>query len=459
MSAPVAEPLLPATPADPVGGRRAWVITGLLVVLMMINFADKAVLGLAHDAILADIGISESQYGVISGAFFLLFSVSALAVGFLADHYPTKRLLLWMCLLWTVSVLPLLGPAVGFGLLLGCRIFLGAAEGPTLGVANHAVQKWFRDDQRNVPIALLNLGATLGVIVMARPLTAIIENHGWQAAFATVAALGVAWAMVWAVVGKEGPMDAGSASNASSVTEDAGETGAEPAGSPAGDSRLSGRRVPFARLVLTGTFLGALAGSAAAYWSLSLLLTYANPYLTEALGYASGTASTLYALPWAAAGLVLVGQGLLTRRLMLRGVSTRWARGGVGGVCLLVAALFTVLFVHATDGAAQILCLCVAFSMSGMMFTVSMTVCGEIAPPEQRGSVLGAYVAVASLAGVLAPPVMGRLLDGAATKADGYTTGFTVMAVVLAAGGLLALWLIRPGRDAARLEVHATTVS
>lgn len=458
MSAPVAEPLLPATPADPVGGRRAWVITGLLVVLMMINFADKAVLSLAHDAILADIGISESQYGVISGGFFLLFSVSALAVGFLADRYPTKRLLLWMCLLWTVSVLPLLGPAVGFGLLLGCRIFLGAAEGPTLGVANHAVQKWFRDDQRNVPIALLNLGATLGVIVMARPLTAIIENHGWQAAFATVAGLGVAWAAIWAVVGREGPMGSESATPVTRDS-DAADAAGGAAGAGAGDSRLAGRRVPFARLVLTGTFLGALAGSAAAYWSLSLLLTYANPYLTESLGYASGTASTLYALPWAAAGLVLVGQGLLTRRLMLRGVSTRWARGGVGGVCMLVAAVFTVLFVHATDGAAQIVCLCVAFSMSGMMFTVSMTVCGEMAPPEQRGSVLGAYVAVASLAGVLAPPVMGRLLDSAATKADGYTTGFTVMAVVLAVGGVLALWLIRPGRDAARLEAHATTAS
>lgn len=427
-------PLRPDSGPAP-GGRQAWLITWMLLALMMINFADKAALGLAHDAILADLGITESQYGVISGGFFVMFSVSALAVGVLSDRYPTKRLLLWMCLLWTLSVIPLLGPGVGFGVLLACRVFLGAAEGPTFGVANHAVQKWFRDDQRNVPVAVLNLGATLGVIVMAPLLSWVISAYGWRAAFVLLAVIGVLWSLAWWRLGAEGPLGAGSG------TDD--------------EASLLAGRLPLAHVLRSGTFLGILAASVAAYWSMALLIAYVNPYLTEVLGFSGTQAGTLVALPWALAAVMLVSQGLIARSLMARGVSTRWARGAVGGIGLLVASVFTMLFTHATDGPLQVVCLAVAFSMSGMIFTVSSTVCGELAPPGQRGAVLGAYIAVSSLAGVVAPPVMGRLLDAATTKTEGYALGFTITAIILALGGLLALWLIRPERDAARLQPHA----
>ncbi|NED64788.1 MFS transporter, partial [Streptomyces sp. SID10244] len=53
----------------------------MLMVLMMINFADKAVLGLAATSIRAEFGLTAAQYGIISSAFFLLFSISALVVG------------------------------------------------------------------------------------------------------------------------------------------------------------------------------------------------------------------------------------------------------------------------------------------------------------------------------------------------------------------------------------------
>lgn len=430
---------LPAPPGDLPGGRRAWVITGMLLVLMMINFADKAVLGLAHDEIVADLGLSESQYGTVSGGFFLLFSATAVAVGFLADRFPTKRLLLWMALLWTVSVVPLLG-AVGFGLLLATRVLLGAAEGPTFGVANHAVQKWFYDADRNLPAAILTLGATLGVIIAAPALTWVITEQGWRPAFAILGGISLAWAVVWQLVGKEGPV--GSVS-------DHGDTAA---------SRLAGRRVALRELMTSGTYVGALVASAAAYVSLSLLLAYLPPYLKGVLGYSSGAASLLVTLPWVMAAVMVVGQGLLTRRMMQRGVSTRVARGVVGGTCLLASAAFALLFTHATGGVVQILCMTFAFSMSGVIFAISSTVCGELAPPSQRGAVLGTYVAVASLAGVVAPAVTGRLIDAASTPSDGYAVGFTLMAAVMAVGGLVALLLIRPERDAARLLAHSRPV-
>lgn len=418
--------------ADRPGGRRAWIITGMLLILMMINFADKAVLGLAHDELLADLGLTESQYGTVSGGFFLLFAVTSVAVGFLADRFPAKSLLLWMAVLWTVSVVPLLG-AAGFGILLASRVLLGAAEGPTFGVANHAVQKWFHDKDRNLPAAILTTGATLGVIIAAPALTWVIGAYGWRAAFASLGVIGLVWAVVWAFVGKEGPVGT------------AADGDAEEA------SRLTGATVPLRKLLFSGTYLGALAASAAAYVSLSLLLTYLPTYLKGALDYSDRTASLLYTLPWIVAAVLVMAQGVVTRKLMVRGVSTRVARGVLGGASLLVSAAFTILFLHFTSGVVQIVCMAFAFSVSGLIFAISTTVCGELAPPSQRGAVLGIYVAVASLAGVIAPIITGRLIDAASSATAGYDAGFTLMAVAMALGGLVAMALIRPERDAERL--------
>lgn len=189
-----------------VGGARAWAVTAMLMVLMMINFADKAVLGLAATSIKAEFGLTAQQYGTISSAFFLLFSISALVVGHLADRFNTRTVSLVLALIWSAAMLPVIGPA-GFTVILISRIVLGAAEGPAFGVAQHAVHKWFADADRSVPSALLTIATYLGVIVGAPALTWMIVNHGWRSAFVLVAVVGAIWSVVRLIVGRDGPAD------------------------------------------------------------------------------------------------------------------------------------------------------------------------------------------------------------------------------------------------------------
>ncbi|MDV8129212.1 MFS transporter [Rhodococcus sp. IEGM 1304] len=130
--------------------RRAWLIAGLLLVFMVINFADKAVLGLAAGSIMEHIGLTSSQYGLIASGFFLLFSVAAIVGGVVSDRVPSKWLLVGMAVVWSIAQLPMLAPlgAYGFWVVLGSRVLLGAAEGPAYPVANHAAHKWFPDRER-----------------------------------------------------------------------------------------------------------------------------------------------------------------------------------------------------------------------------------------------------------------------------------------------------------------------
>ena len=54
----------------------AWVIVLLLFVFMLINFADKAVIGLAAQPIMKDLELTPNQFGLVGSSFFFLYAVS-----------------------------------------------------------------------------------------------------------------------------------------------------------------------------------------------------------------------------------------------------------------------------------------------------------------------------------------------------------------------------------------------
>ena len=68
---------------------------------------------------------------------------------------------------------------------------------------------------------------------------------------------------------------------------------------------------------------------------------------------------------------------------------------------------------------------------------------------------LAIVTSVVTLAGVLAPFVMGAMIQNAPTRLIGYEQGFTVNGLLLLAGGLIGLLFIRPEADRKRLAAHA----
>jgi MFS family permease len=120
--------------AEPEISRGAWSIVVLMFLFMLVNFADKAVIGLAAVPIMQELQLTPSQFGLIGSSFFLLFSVSAIVTGFIANRVQTRWLLLVMGLVWALTQFPMLGSA-GFATIVACRIVLGAGEGPAYPVA------------------------------------------------------------------------------------------------------------------------------------------------------------------------------------------------------------------------------------------------------------------------------------------------------------------------------------
>lgn len=113
------------TPMDTPKG--AWKITFLLFLFMVVNFADKIVVGLAGVPIKTDMGLTQEQFGTLGSSFFLLFSISAIVVGFIVNHASTRWVLLILAVIWALAQFPMIG-TVSFTTLVICRIILGAGE-------------------------------------------------------------------------------------------------------------------------------------------------------------------------------------------------------------------------------------------------------------------------------------------------------------------------------------------
>ncbi|MFD3652200.1 MFS transporter [Streptomyces sp. NPDC058620] len=405
----------------------------MIVVFMIINFADKSVLGLAAVPIMEELDISNSTYGLISSSFSILFSVSGLVVGFFSSRISSRVLLFTMCMVWAFAQLPVLVFAAVPTLIAG-RVLLGAAEGPATSMSMHALYKWFPADRRGLPSALQISGAALGTLIAAPVVTWLITDFGWRSAFAGLAGASLVWSAVWWRVGHDGPY------------------GQTPRGGVATGERR-GIRVPYRKLLLNGTVVGSVASAFGASWAMGLSHAWLPPYLRTELGMSPASAATLISAVSAFSLVLLLAISPLVDALTRRGVSLRWSSGAPQGIVVAVAslAMAAIPFVHAT--APRFVLIGVAFGAHAIAFPLHYMTAAAVVPTAQRGALFGVVAATGTLPGLVAPYLTGHLLDNAASRSAGYTSTFLIAAAIMLTAGLVALVCIRPERDARRLGI------
>ena len=287
-------------------------------------------------------------------------------------------MLLVLAVIWALAQFPMVG-TVSFTTLLICRIILGAGEGPAFSVAAHAIYKWFPDEKRTLPTAILSQGSAFGVILAVPALNWLIVNYSWHYAFGALGVVGLMWVVAWLILGKEGPLV---------------QTAAMAADEP---------RVPYFQLLTSRTFIGCCRRDLR-----RLLGAVAGPDLVHAF-HRQGA--------WllAAAGRLDLDPALGVRRvdrdahrLDLAGDAgarlyhprrARRARLGAAGRRRPDPR-------HAAacaPGGLMIALLVVGSGLCGSIYVVCPPMIGEFTPVSQRGAVIAIYGALYTLAGIIAP--------------------------------------------------------
>ena len=126
-----------------------WIMILMLLGLGVINFADKAVLGLAAVPIIKELHLSPAQYGLVSGSLFLLYALSSVLVTGWSDRIGTKTVLALLATSWAIVQVATVF-VFSFLALLITRILLGAGEAPSYGTSVSAAMPWLPADRTRI---------------------------------------------------------------------------------------------------------------------------------------------------------------------------------------------------------------------------------------------------------------------------------------------------------------------
>jgi MFS family permease len=415
---------------------RAIAVLIMLFLFQTLNFFDKLVFGLSAVHIMKELALSPKEFGLIGSSFFLLFSLSGMAVGlFVIGRVPAKWILMLLAAIWSATQIPVFFSSSVITLIV-CRIILGAGEGPGLPTALHACYNWFPAEKRSVPSAVVLQGISVGLLAGGPFLTWIIINYGWRTGFLVCGLLGLAWMLLWSVIGGEGPYAA--ANDKHDVPTDAAT-------------------VPARVLWCDPTVIGVIIMSTMSYWIVGISATWLPPFLQLGLGYKPTDVGWIISAIYLFQSPLLLSGSWLTQFLQRQGWSLRACLGNASGLALGAAGCALLLSI-VTSGPLQLVCIAIAFAAPSLTTIFGPVALGAIAPAAQRGRLIVVIYSGNAASALFSNALTGWIVGEAGSNvALGYAHAMTFTAGILIVGAIAAFALIFPERSIARFARTATT--
>ncbi len=174
-----------------------WKIFIVLLVLVAINYIDRASLSVAMPLISKDFNIDPAIQGLIFSSFFWTYALMQVPGGILVDRLKPRIVIVAAAVFWGACQ-AVAGLSTNAVTLLLTRFGLGAAEAPIYPAGGKLNRIWMTKLERGRGAALLDggapLGAALGAVLIASLITAL---GSWRIAF-VVAGVGTVFAGIFA---------------------------------------------------------------------------------------------------------------------------------------------------------------------------------------------------------------------------------------------------------------------
>ena len=176
---------------EPAARSRDYAILCLLAFINVMNFVDRQLLASFANFIVPDLGLSNTQFGLLTGfAFIVFYSVMGLFMGTLADRLHRPRLLAFGLALWS-ALTAASGAARGFMTMLIPRMLIGIGESAATPTSMSMLADRFPARQLGFAAGFYYMGVPIGVAASLLIAGYLGPAIGWRACFYLLGGLGL----------------------------------------------------------------------------------------------------------------------------------------------------------------------------------------------------------------------------------------------------------------------------
>lgn len=419
----------------------AWLTVAVLFLLYIRSLADRYLIALMVDPIKRDLGLSDTQMGLLQGlAFAVLYAICAIPVGLLLDR-KGRRWVLFFCIIVWSSGAAACGLAGSFMMLALARSLVGAGESGYTTGAYSIIGDSFPPQKVSLAMSIFVMGGVMGagiVFLLGGPLVGAVLDGAisdwpgmsgfkpWQQAFIVTGIPGILTALLVFLFPEPKRQRAAS-----------GPGGAKSGGYGEALAFILAHKRAFSGIILGIGFVYSVT-IGLQLWS-PAYLSRVHGWTPKEIGLAMGLAQMLPALS-------LPLHGWVVDRMYSRGrgdAHLLWCLG-----TMLLAAPFAVAAYLVSTPTATVVLFGIYMVLILSTSSIGPAAAQVVTPPELRGRVSAIFVLVTGLIGM----VLGNLLVGFFTDhvlGDPKQIGTSLIVLVVSVLSIAAL-LFASGRGEMR---------
>ncbi|MDH0868247.1 MFS transporter [Mitsuaria sp. GD03876] len=400
-------------------GRARFGVLAMIFIVTVLNYADRATVGVAGPVLSKELGIDAVQMGFIFSAFSWSYVLGQLPGGWLLDKFGAKQVYAWSILLWSLFTMlqgtvhhmgmdaTLFGLPLAVSALFLMRLMVGLAESPSFPANGRMVAAWFPVKERGTASAIFNSAQYFATVLFAPIMAWIVHVLGWSEVFYFMGGLGILMSVVWMRTMHNSPAEHPGIGAAEREHIEAG--GALLAGGAAAKA-ASGPKLAYLKQLLGNRML---LGVYIAQYCVNVLtyffLTWFPVYLVKERGMSVLNAGIVAALPAICGFAGGVLGGVISDWLLRRGHSLTFARKLpiVVGM-LLSTSMIACNYVGIEAVVVGIMAL--AFFGKGLG-ALGWAVVSDTSPKEIAGLSGALFNTFGNVAGIVTPIVIGYIVQ------------------------------------------------
>lgn len=176
---------------------------GFLTLVSSFNYLDRSLLGLALPQIKAEMHISDTVMGLVSGlAFVLFYSLMSVPIAWAADRWNRRNIIAMGFAFWSLMTLAT-GWVSNIWQLTIARFLMGAGEACGIAPSNSMTADLFRAERRPLAYSIFATAASFSSILFFPIAGWVGQHHGWRQMFIVAGLPGMVLALLFFLTVRE----------------------------------------------------------------------------------------------------------------------------------------------------------------------------------------------------------------------------------------------------------------